>query len=435
MHILLRNQFYIGGLDLFIYTVQSGDSLFAISNKYNTPVELLRSVNGLEMVNIVPGQALLIPNSNYVIQPGDSLFNIAKMASMSLEQLRAANPSVNPDDLQPGMQIVIPDVSKYVASILNYYVVRTPELDAFLINDFAPYSTLISMFDYQFSPNGNIVNELNERAAIEEAWRSRVIPLVTITNLVPEGFSTELTHQVLNNHISRTNLINNIVNLTYRKGYGGVNIDFERVGAEDRDLLTRFLSELKNRLAEHGYMLTIAVPPKTSEDIPWVRGYDYGGIGAIVDLVFIMTYDWHHTESGPGPVAPINEVRDTIRFATESMPREKIVLGVPLYGYEWPIPYTQGLTGRAISNEDAINTAMNYQSPIQYSEQSATPFFRYMDPTGQMHEVWFEDVRSMSEKMKLVSDFNIQGMGAWQLNLGFPQGPWLITKFFTVKKA
>lgn len=420
---------------MFIYTVQPGDSLFSISRKFNIPIEEIRSVNGLEMVNIVPGQALLIPNSIYIVQPGDSLFSIANMAFVSLEQLRAANPSINPDALQPGMQIVIPDISNYVASIFNYYVVRTPELDALLIDDFAPYSSYISMFDYQFSPNGDIVNELNDRAAIEESWRNRVMPLVTVTNLVPEGFSTDLSHQVLNNPTSRTNLVNNIVNLISRKGYGGVNIDFERVAAEDRDLFTGFLLELKNRLDEYNYMLTIAVPPKTSEDIPWLLGYDYGGIGSIVDLIFIMAYDWHHAESGPGPVAPINEVRNTIQFATERVPREKIILGIPLYGYDWPIPYSPSSSGVAISNENAENMAMRYQSIIQYSEQFATPFFRYVEPNGQMHEVWFEDVRSMSEKMTLVREFNIEGAGAWQLNLGFPQGPWLITKFFTVKKV
>ena len=77
-------------------------------------------------------------------------------------------------------------------------------------------------------------------------------------------------------------------------------------------------------------MLTIAVPAKTSEDIPWLRGYDYGGIGAVVDFMFIMAYDWHHAGSEPGPVASITEVRRTIEFAIERIPRRKIILGVPL---------------------------------------------------------------------------------------------------------
>src|SRR5699024_9356253 len=112
--------------------------------------------------------------------------------------------------LQPGMQITIPDISNYLASTLSYYAIRTPELDRALISDFAPYSTIISMFEYNFGPNGEIVNKLNDIAAIEEAWRNRVTPLVTITNLIPEGFSTELAHQVLNNPSARTTLVDNI---------------------------------------------------------------------------------------------------------------------------------------------------------------------------------------------------------------------------------
>lgn len=419
---------------MFIYTVRPGDSLFSISNKYNISIDDIRLVNGLEMLNIVPNQALLIPSSTYIVQPGDSLYSIAQMAFVSLEQLEAANPSLNPNDLQIGMQITIPLIEDYAVSTFNYYVTRTPELDAFLISDFAPYSSYIALFDYQFNPNGDIVNVLDDRTAIETAWRNRVVPIVTITNLVPEGFSTELVQQTLNNQTTRTNLINNIINLITERGYGGVNIDFERIATEDRDIFTQFLFELKSRLNEQYYILTVAVPPKTSEDIPWLLGYDYGGIGSVVDLMFIMTYDWHHTESEPGPVAPINEVRRTIEFAINHVPKDKIILGVPLYGYDWPIPYTPDRPGSALSNADAVNLAMQYQSPIQYSDEFATPSFRYVDESGQMHEVWFEDSRSISEKMKIMRDFKIQGLGAWQLTLGLPEGPWILTHFFTIKK-
>jgi len=420
---------------LFIHTVQSGESLFSISGMYHIAMEQLRSVNGLETTNIVPGQALLIPLYIYTVQPGDSLTGIANKALVSLDQLRAANPSVNPYLLQPGMQIMIPDISNYVASTFSYYVIRSPELDAFLINDFAPYSTYFSIFDYRIGPNGEFANNLNDLTAIEAAWRNRVAPLATITNLVPEGFSTDLVHQALNNPASRTNLVNNIYNLVSRKGYGGVNIDFERVGAEDRDLLTGFLLQLKSRLEPEGYVLTIAVPAKTSEGIPWLEGYDYGGIGAVVDSMFIMAYDWHHAASEPGPVAPITEVQRTIEFAMERVPRNKIILGVPLYGYDWIIPYRPGTAATALSNQNAINTAMRHQSPIQYSEEFKTPFYRYRDESGQTHEVWFEDVRSISEKMRLVRAYNLQGIGAWQLTLGFAAGPWILTKFFTVNKV
>lgn len=83
-------------------------------------------------------------------------------------------------------------------------------------------------------PNGDIINDLNDRTAIETTWQNRVRPLAVITNLTEGGFSPELAHQVLQNPTARTNLVNNIVSLTVRKGYGGVNIDFERIREADR---------------------------------------------------------------------------------------------------------------------------------------------------------------------------------------------------------
>ena len=172
-----------------------------------------------------------------------------------------------------------------------------------------------------------------------------------------------------------------------KKGYGGVNIDFERVIAEDRDLFTGFLSQLRDRFAPKRICVNYCGSCKNKRRYTMVKRYDYGGIGSVVDFMFIMAYDWHHAGSVPGPVAPITEVRRTVEFALEMVPRRKIILGVPLYGYGWIIPYRPGTVAPAISNQGAIETAMRYQSPIQYSEEYESPFFRYRDQTGQLHEV------------------------------------------------
>lgn len=111
-----------------------------------------------------------------------------------------------------------------------------------------------------------------------------------------------------------------------------------------------------------------------------------------------------------------------------------MILGVPLYGYDWVIPYRPGTIGSAISNQRAMETAMKHQSVIRYSQQERSPYFRYTDENGRTHEVWFEDVRSMSEKMVLVREFGLQAIGAWQLTLGFKPGPWLLRNFFTIRK-
>ncbi len=419
---------------MFVHVVQAGESLFSISNAYQISIEQLRRVNGLDTTAIVPGQALLMPSYTYIVQPRDSFYQISKKSYVTIQQLRNANPDINDSELIPGISVRIPYTSNYLTGTLAFYAVRSPEADIQLINQHAPYSSSISIFEYHFGSNGDIVNNLDDQTAIETTWRNRVTPIATITNLSSQGFDSNLTHQVLNNPTTRTNLINNIYFLVSRKGYGGVNIDFERVRAEDRDIFTGFLRELRDRLRQGNFAITIAVPAKTSEDIPWLRGYDFGGIGSVVDFMFIMAYDWHYGGSEPGPVAPITEVRRTVEFALESVPERKVIIGVPLYGYDWILPQRPGTSAPAISNQEALLKAIKFQSPIQYSEEYQSPFYRYTDSQGVNHEVWFEDVRSMSEKMLLVREYKLQAIGAWQLSLGFTPGVWLLRKFFTIRK-
>ncbi|OZU87363.1 sporulation protein [Virgibacillus indicus] len=419
---------------MFVYTVNPGDSLYTIGQKYDIPMETIRLVNGLAETNIVPGQALLINTDIYTVQPGDSYYTIAQKAYVSLDMLIAANPQINPNFLLPGMKISLPELPDYTASALNYFYVTGTKSDQLLINDFAFYTTYYPFFEYHFNPDGSL-SSLNDLTAVESAWNSNTAPLATITNLTAYGFSAELTSQTLNNSSTRQNLIDNIFTLVSQKGYAGVNIDFEGMLAEDRDIFSTFLSELGDRLHAAGLLLTIAVPPKTGENILWYIGYDYGAIGSVVDFMFIMAYDWHHMASEPGPVAPISAVRNTLKFALKKMDSSKVILGIPLYGYNWTLPYNPDVSATAISNQDAIDLAMKYNAPINYSEEDETPNFYYVDEAGRNHVVWFEDSRSIAAKMQLVREYQLQGIGAWQIGLGFTQGPWLLTKFFKIRKV
>ena len=114
-------------------------------------------------------------------------------------------------------------------------------------------------------------------------------------------------------------------------------------------------------------------------------------------------------------VAPLNKVRQVVEYALTEIPPEKILLGVPNYGYDWILPFVRGESQAVtIGHVEAVQIAINNGVPIQYDETAQSPFFLY-ERDGVMHEVWFEDVRSLKRKYDLIREFGLRGMGVWQI--------------------
>ena len=71
---------------------------------------------------------------------------------------------------------------------------------------------------------------------------------------------------------------------------------------------------------------------------------------------------------------------------------------------------------------------------IKYDETAQAPFFTYRDSSGNDHEVWFEDARSIQAKFNLLKELNLYGMSYWKLGLSFPQNWLLLENDFNVIK-
>ena len=139
-----------------------------------------------------------------------------------------------------------------------------------------------------------------------------------------------------------------------------------------------------------------------------------------------MTYEWGYTYGPPMAVAPLPNVRAVLDYAVTAIPPQKILLGIPNYGYDWPLPFVQGVTrAQSISNQRAIELALEHHIAIQYDDTVQSPFFHYTDAAGTVHEVWFEDARSMDAKLRLISEYGFYGAGFWNLMRPFSQ-VWLI---------
>ena len=114
-------------------------------------------------------------------------------------------------------------------------------------------------------------------------------------------------------------------------------------------------------------------------------------------------------------VAPISQVRKVVDYAITEIPKEKIRLGIPNYGYDWPLPFEKGTTkATTIGNVEAVRLAAMQGAEIYFDGEAKAPYF-YYEEEGTQHEVWFEDVRSMQAKFDLIREYGLNGAGYWQI--------------------
>ena len=138
-----------------------------------------------------------------------------------------------------------------------------------------------------------------------------------------------------------------------------------------------------------------------------------------------MTYEWGYTYGPPMAVAPINMVRMVLEYAVTEIPPEKISMGIPNYGYDWPLPFERGATkAKTIGNIEAVQIAVSQGAEIKFDELAQSPYFNYKS-NGILHEVWFEDVRSLQKKFDLIKEFGLRGPGYWQIMQLF-RANWLL---------
>jgi len=123
-------------------------------------------------------------------------------------------------------------------------------------------------------------------------------------------------------------------------------------------------------------------------------------------------------------IAPVNLVRRVLNYAVTKIPAGKILMGIPLYGYDWTVPAPEGKLADTVTPSQAREIATRYGKNINFDETARAPWFRYTDTSGAQHEVWFEDVRSSVAAHSLISDYGLRGASYWNLLFDFPQN-WL----------
>lgn len=423
-----------------IHVVRPGDSLFSISQTYNVPVDQLIQSNDIQNPNtLVVGQTIVIPiwGRFHFLQPGESIYEISRRYNVPMSELLRLNQIQDPATIPVGFRLYIPQQPRPTVDVGAYIDPRmTGENSAAVVDKVGEHLTYLSIFSYAVNREGTLT-PVEDQPSINAAFRNRVVPLMVLTNFEDGTFSKELATTLFTDEALQDKVLDEALRIMEQKGYQGLDFDFEYLGAENRERYNQFLRKARARLKERNYSITSALAPKYYAEQPGIlyEGHDYRAQGQIVDFIFFMTYEWGWSGGPPMAVSPINQVRRVMEYAISEVPRDKIMMGIPLYGYDWTLPYVEGESwATSISPQEAIALALKYNVNIEYDATAQSPFFYYVDEQGKRHVVWFDDARSIQAKFDLVKELGIRGFFYWVLGRDFPQNWLLVEDNFVVRK-
>ena len=375
----------------------------------------------------------------YVVKQGDSVDSIAKSYNISAETILWDNQIEYPYRLAVGQALYISDGNTVEGRKLLYTSgYAYPFINEEVLEETLPYLDGLKVFSYGFTLEGELVPPMSDDAwMIERAQQWGTRPILTLTPLGEDGhFNNNLVSALVRSHELQQRIIWELGRTMQDKGFGGLDIDFEYVLADDRLGFAAFVGLATRVMNLFGYPVTVALAPKTSAEQRGLlyEGIDYALLGEAANRAMLMTYEWGYSQGPPMAVAPINMVRRVVDYAVTAIPREKLRLGIPNYGYDGALPYERGVTrAKTINNHQAVQLAIDFGVDIRFDETAMSPYFRYWQ-YGVQHEVWFEDVRSIKAKFDLIKEYELSGVGYWQLMSLFRANWLMLNEMFYIER-
>lgn len=268
----------------------------------------------------------------------------------------------------------------------------------------------------------------------KEASASGTKVLITIKNFDNESIDT-----LISNKISVNRFLRNLVDLIEEYKLDGVNLDFEYFTDSNfptAKFLTAFVQDVSKTLKTINAKLIVSVDVNASV-VFQDRAYDMVKLGEAADQIILMAYDFHKKDSTiAGPVAPlfsnaIGSIVSSYSFLVRKVPGEKIILGIPLYGYEWQTAtdtygsFTIPQSG-ALATIKRVMLLTESRNDVQkhWDSLSRSPWLSYRQG-GAIKQIYYEDARSIGEKITFMKKQGMGGIALWALGYeGDDQSLW-----------
>lgn len=224
----------------------------------------------------------------------------------------------------------------------------------------------------------------------------------------------ETTSEIMRDYNLRHRLIENIVSLIMEYDLDGINIDFEYMHDEDKDLFSRFIIELEPRLREIGKVLSVDVTaPDGSEE--WSLCFDRNVIGDVADYIVFMAYDQNgDSSSEPGTNAGYDWVKVNLDkfLGQEGVEPEKIILGIPFYTRVW-----EEQNGEIVEiwrvDMKSLDEIIPESAERVWDDDLKQYYVEFVED-GITNKIWIEDAESIKAKLSLVNEYNLAGAAYWE---------------------
>lgn len=238
---------------------------------------------------------------------------------------------------------------------------------------------------------------------------------------VTNSFDPDLTRDIISSIETRTSVIDKLVSLYDNNGFEGINIDFENIYKEDKELLSQFIAELTAAFHRRNMLVSIDVTFAGGSDT-WSKCYDRRILGQWVDFVVIMSYD-EHWGSSPvsGSVASINWLDTNLNLLTQEVDHNKIIMGIPFYMRIWferphkEVVNSMKVTSDAITMHKMESILASGDYNVLWDENAGQNYISFIDPVDNaVKKIWIEDAESLKVKITMVHKYNLRGIASWR---------------------
>ena len=244
----------------------------------------------------------------------------------------------------------------------------------------------------------------------------KVWPMVS--NAVAANESLDITSKIMNSYTSRKELIDDIVNACVKYDLDGINIDFENMKSDDKDMYSRFIIELTPRLKEIGMVTSVDVTAPDGSDT-WSLCFDRHVIGDVADYIIFMAYDQNGISSTkPGTNAGYDWIQLNLKkfLQTEEIESQKLILAVPFYTRLWTTNSNGELIGKTTVIMKNINSVIPEGTEIKWDDELKQNYAEFSDGSNT-RQIWIEDIDSLKAKVSLIKENNLGGVASWQKDM------------------